>query len=57
MKITPDLLKAHDYTRKMRALSRKSAELKKRSRELNEALSATLKKCAELLHPKKDKEK
>jgi hypothetical protein len=41
----------------MRALSRKSAALKKKSRELNETLSATLKKCAELLQPKKDKEK
>ena len=57
MKITPDSLKAHDYTRKMRALSRKGAALKKKSRELNEALNATLKKCAELLQPKKDKEK
>ncbi|WGQ10703.1 hypothetical protein QG516_03415 [Pedobacter gandavensis] len=54
MKITPDSLKAHDYTRKMRALSRKAAALKKKSQELNEALNATLKKCAELLPPKKD---
>jgi hypothetical protein len=57
MKITPDSLKAHDYTRKMRALSRKSAALKKKSRELNEVLNATLKKCAELLKPNKDKGK
>lgn len=57
MKITPDSLKAHDYTRKMRALSRKGAALKKKSRELNEALNATLKKCAELLQLNKDKEK
>ncbi|MEQ7802183.1 hypothetical protein ABDJ41_20475 [Pedobacter sp. ASV1-7] len=57
MKITPDLLKAHDYNRKMRALSRKGAALKKKSRELNEVLNATLKKCAELLNPNKDKQK
>lgn len=57
MKITPNSLKAHDYTRKMRALSRKGAALKKKSRELNEALNATLKKCAELLQLNKDKEK
>ncbi|SMC87571.1 hypothetical protein [Pedobacter africanus] len=56
MKFTLDSLKAHDYTRKMRALSRKGAALKKKSRELNEALNVTLKKCAELLHPQKDKE-
>ncbi|ACU03930.1 hypothetical protein [Pedobacter heparinus] len=56
MKITPDSLKAHDYTRKILALSRKGAALKKKSRELNEALNATLRKCAELFQPKKDKE-
>lgn len=57
MKITNDSLKAHDYTKKLRTLLRKSAAIKKKSQELNEMLSATLKKCAEILHSNKNKEK
>lgn len=57
MKITPESLKAHDYTKKMRALSRKGAALKKKSQELNALLNQTLKNCAALLRVNKDKEK
>lgn len=57
MKISPESLSAHDYTKKLRALSRKGAALKKKSRELNELLNATFKKCTEMLHPNQDKEK
>jgi hypothetical protein len=55
MKTTPDSLKAHDYKKKMRLLSRKSAELKRKYEELNEQINNTLKKCNELLHPQQSK--
>ncbi|MEQ7799241.1 hypothetical protein ABDJ41_05455 [Pedobacter sp. ASV1-7] len=55
MKTTSDSLKAHDYKKKMRLLSRKSAELKRKYEELNEQINNTLKKCSELLHPQQSK--
>jgi hypothetical protein len=53
MTIDQESLKAHDYNKKMRALARKGAALKKKSRELNAKLADTIKKCDQLLHPEK----
>lgn len=57
MKIKTESLSAHDYTQKIRALSRKGAVLRKKSSELNALLNATFKKCTEMLHPNQDKKK
>lgn len=48
-----DLLKQHDHSKKMRSLVRKGAELKKRSKELNAKMDATIQQCDELLHPER----
>lgn len=55
MKITQESLKAHDYKKKMRALSHKSDVIKKKSKELYAQISDTLKQCNELLHPQQCK--
>jgi uncharacterized coiled-coil DUF342 family protein len=57
MKITPESLQAHDYHKKITALTQKSAELKKKSEEINAQMDATRKQCDRLLHPEKDSRK
>ncbi|WP_316811922.1 hypothetical protein [Pedobacter heparinus] len=51
MNIIQESLNAQDYNKKIRALTLKSAKLKKKSKALNAQLSATLKECDHLLHP------
>lgn len=54
MNITPESLQAHDYHKKISALAQKSAELKKKSKEINAQMDATRKQCDQLLHPEKE---
>ncbi len=54
MNITPESLQTHNYNKKISALSQKSAELKKKSKEINAKIDATRKECDHLLHPEKE---
>lgn len=46
-----NLLQAYNAKQTIRDLSDKSAELKKKSQEINAQLNATIKKSGQFLHP------